>query len=97
MAVAHLIDFAGEVEGIHDLFARSVGVIIDDAHHGPGPFVKRAMRAIRLKFVVLDEVDAGFAQRLDESAVSSGREPTLGLMMVPISGRSPTPARSPGP
>ena len=66
VAVAHLIEIAREIEGIHDLLARSVGVTIDDAHHGPGPIVKRAMRSIRLKFVVLDEVDASFAQGLGQ-------------------------------
>ena len=66
MAVAHLIELAREIEGIHHLLARSVGVIIDDAHHGADALVKRAMRSVGLKFVVLDEVDAGFAQSLGQ-------------------------------
>ena len=61
VTVAHLIELTREIEGIHDLLARSVGVIVDDTHHSPRPFIERAMRPIRLKFVVLDEVDAGFA------------------------------------
>ena len=74
MAAAHLIEIAGEVEGIHHLLARSVGVIIDDAHHGPGPLVERAMRSVRLKLVVLDEVDAGFAQGLGQGGGLVGPE-----------------------
>ena len=55
----HLVDLAGEVEGEHDLLARSARrARFDHPHHRPHPLVERAMRAVGLQFVVLDEIDA---------------------------------------
>ena len=42
---AHLVEVAGEVEGEHHLLAGSVGMVVDDAHHGPHAVVERAVRA----------------------------------------------------
>ena len=39
---------------------------VDDAHYGPHAIVKGAAGTVRLEFVVLDEVDPDFAQRLGQ-------------------------------
>ena len=66
VAAAHLVEVARQVEGEHHFLAGSIGVGVDDAHHGPHALVEGAVRAVRLEFVVLDEVDPSFAQRVDQ-------------------------------
>ncbi len=87
----HRLVFVGDVEGDHD---RLAGAVLPSAHlphdrrHALGD---RRVLGIAAAFVVLDEVDAGRAElgrRVGRSHLRSG--PTLGLMMVPISGRPVT-------
>ena len=74
MAAPHLVELAGEVEGVHRLLAGPVGMIVDDAHHGSYALVERAVRAVRLQLVVLDEVDPGLAEVLDHGGGRLGVE-----------------------
>ena len=62
MAPPHLINLAGQVEGVHHLFAGRVSVTVDHPHHRANPVIERTCRAISLQFVVLDEVETGFGQ-----------------------------------
>ena len=50
-------------------------------------FGERTVWPVGLQFVIFDEIDAAASRCSTSSAVASGVSPTLGLMMVPISGR----------
>ena len=66
MPAAHLVDFASQVESEHHFPAAALGLPVDHAHHRTRAFVERTARSIRLLFIVLDKVDAGLAQRVDQ-------------------------------
>ncbi len=74
VTVAHLVELAGKVEGVHHLPAGPVRMIVDDAHHGADALVERAVGAVRLQLVVLHEVDPGFAELLDHGSGRLGIE-----------------------
>ena len=50
------------------------GMVLDHPHDGARPRLERAMRPVGLKLVVLDEVDPGLAQHLDQIARSARAE-----------------------
>ncbi len=52
------IDVVGDVEGVHGLHARAVGVPLEHRHHGAHALGERRRRPVALQLVVLDEVDA---------------------------------------
>jgi len=52
------------------------------------------MRPVRLQLIVFYEIDASSASRRTKSAVSMADNPTLGLIIVPISGLPATPQSS---
>ena len=79
VAVAHLIEIAGEVEGDHHFLAGAVCMIVDHLHYRTGPLVERADRAIGIQFVVLDEVDAGFGEAANQGRRFLGAEPDARL------------------
>ena len=59
----HVIDFAGDIGGVHHLLSGALGVPRMHAHHRLQAFGERAMRSVALQFVVLDEIDSAFGQR----------------------------------
>src|SRR6516162_4040785 len=63
----HLVELAGQIEGVHDLPSRPLSMIVDHAHDGFDAPVKRTGRAIRLQFIVLDKVNASTAKIADDS------------------------------
>ena len=74
VAAAHLVHLAGQVEGEHDLAARPFGMGADDAHDGAHAVVEGADVAVGLQFVILDEVDARRAERVDHGGGFGGRK-----------------------
>src|SRR6476646_10774851 len=71
---AHLVEIAGQVEGIHDFLAGSFGMTVDDRHNGLNTEIKRTVRTVRLKFVVLYEINAGTTEIVDESRRLGGTQ-----------------------
>jgi hypothetical protein len=69
MPATHLVEVAREVEREHHLLAGTLGLIVDDAHHGPRTPLERAARPVGLQFIVLDKIDP----RIDERAHEVGR------------------------
>src|ERR1700758_3718382 len=66
MPPSHLVEITRQIERIHHLLPRTRGVIVDYAHAPLDTLVKRTSRPIRLQFIVLDEVDAGSAQAVNQ-------------------------------
>src|SRR3954468_7219756 len=79
VAAAHLVQFTGEVEGEHHLPAVPLGMTVDHRHHRADALVEGAVRAVALELVVLDEVDAGLAQRRDDIGGLPRAEADAGL------------------
>src|SRR6478609_3133885 len=79
VAPAHLVEIAGQVEGVHDFPARALGVIIDHPHHGFDTPVERTGRTVRLQFVILDEIDSCAAELIDQRSRFFRPEPDAGL------------------
>ena len=61
---AHLVDLAGDVEGHHDLASGALLMFKHQRHDRVDPLGERAVRAVGLEFIVLDEVDAAIQQFL---------------------------------
>ena len=53
--------------------------MVDDAHHGTHALLERTQRAVRLQFVVLDEIDAARTQHIHKLGRLLGREADRGL------------------
>lgn len=79
VAPQHLVDLAGQIEGDHDLSAASRLMAPDDVEHPPRPLVERAGRPVRLELVVLDEIDAAFAELVDDGRRLRRIEPDRGF------------------
>ena len=88
----HLVDFADDVGGVHHFSAGRAGGV-DHAHDGFEWFFNGAVGTIRLKLVILNEIDGAFDEFADEIGGGRGDRPTLGLTMLPMTGRSQTPQR----
>jgi hypothetical protein len=54
-------------------------MVLDHPHDGASAVIERAMRSVRLKLVVLDEVDPGLAQQLDQTGGLVRAEPDARL------------------
>ncbi len=66
VAAQHLVDLAGDVGGVHDAPAGAVGHVVQiHASTARGALIERAVRAVALQLVILDEVDAGFGEHAD--------------------------------
>ena len=79
MPAAHLVDLAGEVKGEHDFPPMPLGRRVDDAHYGRDALLERTEGAVRLQFVVLDEVNAAIDQTADRLRRCLGRQADRGL------------------
>jgi hypothetical protein len=79
MAPAHLIEITRQVEGEHHLLAGVLRMRIDDTHDGPYALLEGAAGPVRLQFVVLDEVDPGFAECLRQGRGFVRSEADTGL------------------
>src|SRR6516165_2735331 len=79
VAATHLLEIAGQIEGVHDFLAGALCVIVDHTHDGFDAPVKGTSRAVRLQFVVLDKVDSGMAELADESCSLFRTEPNTRL------------------
>ena len=69
VAAQHFVNVAGKIHRIHDLLARSVGMIAQHAQNGGGALFEGTVRPVGLQFVILDEVDP----RLSQGAHLRGR------------------------
>ena len=94
VAPAHLVELARQVEGVHRLAAGPVGLGLDRAHHGADARVEGADGAVRLQLVVLDEVDAGPAERPHELGRGGGVEADGRLDDRADQGGGPKPRRA---
>src|SRR5580704_13072603 len=65
VATSHLIHLAGKVECEHRFSPGGVGMCVDDCHDCACAILERASGAVRLKLIVFDEVNTGFAKRAD--------------------------------
>ena len=72
---AHGVDVVGDVEGDHHLAAHAVGVAVDHRHDRLDPGLERRIGRVAHQLVVLDEVDVGLAERVDERRRVLGGEP----------------------
>ena len=66
VAAPHLVDRAGDVDRVHRHAAEPVGVRAEHRHHRLEPRVERRVGRVADQLVVLDEVDAGRAERIDQ-------------------------------
>ena len=62
VAAAHPVQLSSDVEGVHHLLARTAGVLVNDAHHRVHTLAERAMGAVALQLVILDEIDTRLGQ-----------------------------------
>lgn len=63
---AHLVEIAGDVEGMHDALAGAVGMAVERSHHGRDPGVERCEDRVRAELIILDEVDAALGEFRDD-------------------------------
>src|ERR1700726_2204583 len=67
MPVPHLVEVACQIEGEHHLLTGAQCVVVNHPHDGFDALVEWARRTVRLQFVVLDKINAGAAEVIDES------------------------------
>ena len=81
VAAQHLVDVAGEVGGVHDCVLPVLVAMVDSStsHHGGDARFERAVRAVGLQLVILDEVDAGFGENAHLLGRCLGRHADGGL------------------
>ncbi len=74
-----LVEFVGDVEGVHDFLADALGVVVEDSHNGVNAVVERGMRWIGHEFVILDEIDPGFGEGFNDVGGLLGRHADAGF------------------
>ena len=79
MGGSHFVDFAGDVEGEHDFFAGFFGVGVEDGHDCFDAGFEGAVGAVRLQFVVFDEIDAACGELGDHGGGGFGAEAHAGF------------------
>src|ERR1700722_2090281 len=79
MALEHLVQIAGDVDGVHSLLSGPLGLIPQHAQDRGSALFEGAVWPIRLKFVILDEVDTGFDQCADLGRSFFGAHPDTWL------------------
>ena len=79
MPPAHLVDAAGNVDRVHRHAPQAIRMPMQDRHDRPQSPLERRVRGISQKFVVLDEVDFGSAQRIDQPGGLLRRQADAGL------------------
>ena len=79
MTAFHLIKLASEIERIHHLFARSLGLAVDHGHGQRDAIIERAGGSICLQLIILDEVNAGLAKLRHDVCSVLGAESDRGF------------------
>ena len=79
LPLQHLIDFAGDIDRVHQLAADAIRMTVDHLHHCLEPFVKGAVRTVGLEFVILHKIDTAFGQRPHRGGSGFGGKSHAGL------------------
>ena len=75
----HGVEFVGNIERVHCLFAGAFGVGVDHAHDGIDAFVERRVWRVGHELVVFEEIDAGLDEGFNELGGLRDRESDAGL------------------
>ena len=75
----HRLGVVGDIERYHRLAPGAVGMAVDHRHHRAHPLGQRRVGRVAVDLVVLDEVDAGGAERIDQLGGLLRRQPDARL------------------